>query len=134
MEQAWIVVASRENMARVAEQGVFGLNTRSVLQKVAPGDGVVAYIKGEKAFAGLGSVTEGYYMDDAPLFEGGLFPDRFGLKLELLPPEQWKDIWWFLDDLEFPSDKTRWSASLVGGIRRISLHDFELFRRGLLGD
>jgi hypothetical protein len=133
MQQAWIIVANPENMARVAQHGVFGLNTRSVLQKVQPGDGVVGYVKGEKAFAGLGVVTEGYYMDDAPLFEGGLFPDRFGLKLELLPREQWKDIWWFLDDVTFCSDKARWSASLVGGIRRISVGDFEVFRRGLGG-
>lgn len=132
MEQAWIIVANRENMARVALKGVFGLNTKSVLSKVQPGDNVVAYVKGEKMFAGLGEVTEGYYMDDEPLFDGGLFPDRFGLSLTLLPEAQWKDIWWFLDDLEFPSDKARWSASLVGGIRRISMKDFALFRSKLL--
>jgi hypothetical protein len=131
VDQAWIIVADRENMERVAKHGVFGLNSKGPMGRVQPGDGVVAYVKGEMAFAGIGKVTEAYYMDDTPLFNGGLFPDRFGIELNLLPPEAGKDIYYFLDDLEFPSDKSRWSASLVSGIRRISPHDFELFRRQL---
>lgn len=75
-------------------------------------------MRGKKAFVGLGVITEGYHIDDTPLFEGGL-------KLELLPQDLWKDTWWFLDDVGFCSDKARWSASLVEGIR----WGGEMFRR-----
>lgn len=129
--QAWIIVANRENLERCARLGVFGLGQKSVLGRVRVGDRLVAYIRGEKVFAGLGKVTEPYYLDDSPLFEGGLYPDRIGIQLELFPPNQSKDIWYFLDNLRFPKDKTRWSASLVGGIRQIPREDCELFERVL---
>lgn len=125
--QAWIIVADRSNMEHVAKHGVFGLNQKSVLGRVRGGDKLVAYIRGEKVFAGLGEVTKGHYLDDDPIFDGGLFPERIGVHLTVLPPSESKDIWYFLDDLRFPSDKTRWSASLVGGIRRIPMEDYALF-------
>lgn len=133
MDQAWIIVANPANMARVAKAGVFGLNQKSVLAKAMVGDGVVAYIKGDKMFAGLGRVVESYYMDDEPLFEGGLYPDRIGIELVLLPVDQRKDIFYFLDDLTYMSDKTRWAASLVAGIKRISPVDYAVFARHLQG-
>lgn len=125
--QAWIIVADRSNMTRVANSGVFGLNTRGPLPRVKIGDFLVAYIRGEKAFSGLGRVTQEHFTDKNPIFDRGVFPERIGVKLDLLPATESKDIWWFLDDLKFPSDKARWSASLIGGIRQIPLEDYQLF-------
>lgn len=127
--QAWIIVANRSNMERVAQQGVFGLSHKGPMAKVKVGDRLVAYIRGEKVFAGLGTVTEPYYLDDQPIFDGGLYPDRIGVTLEVRPLEQSKDICYFIDDLTFPSNPTRWQASLVGGIRQIPYEDFRVFER-----
>lgn len=132
MDQAFIIVANRDNMAKVAAKGVFGLNSRGVLGRAKPGDGLVAYIKGEKRVAGIGTVTEGHHLDDQPLFEGGLYADRIGVDLGLLPEDRWKDMWELIDEVEFPSDKFNWWASLAGGIRRISVMDFEVFKRHLV--
>lgn len=129
--QAWIIVADRSNMERCAKQGVFGLNKKGSLDKMKVGDRLIAYIRGEKKIAGLGYVTEPYYLDDQPLFDGDLFPDRVGIKLDLLPPNQSKDIAMFLHDLKFPSNKNFWQASLAGGLRLVPMDDFYTFERGL---
>ncbi len=129
--QAWIIVASPESIEVCAKRGLFGLNGRGPLPRVRAGDRLVAYIRGDKVFAGVGVVTEPYFMDDEPVFPGGLYPDRIGIKLDLLPPERRLDIWNFLDELTFPSDKGRWHASLVGGIRQIPISDYEVFEEGL---
>ena len=130
-DQAWIIVASPESVEVCAGRGLFGLNGKGPLPRVAVGDRLVAYIRGDKVFAGLGVVTEPYFMDDEPVFPGGLYPDRIGIKLDLLPPERRLDIWNFLDELTFPADKGRWQASLVGGIRQIPMSDYKVFEEGL---
>ncbi len=124
-QAAWIIVADRANMERCAKHGVFGLNAKAMLEKMRPGERLVAYLRGEKVFGGLGSITEPYYLDDKPLFEGGLYPDRIGIKLELLPKERSLDVWSVIDELDFASNKVNWWASLVGGVRRIPVSDYE---------
>jgi len=130
-QQAWIIVAGPDTIGICAEKGVFGLNGKGPLGRVRKGDRLVAYVRGDKVFAGVGVVTEPYYLDDEPVFLGGLYPDRIGIRIDLLPPEKRLDIWNFLDELTFPSDKVRWHASLVGGIRQIPMSDYEVFEEGL---
>ncbi|MBO9539705.1 hypothetical protein J7643_03835 [bacterium] len=122
---AWIIVADRTNMERCAKHGVFGLNAKGVLLQMRPGDALVGYIRGEKVFGALGEVTKPYFLDDEPLFEGGLYPDRVGIELKVFPSGQGLDVWSLIDDLAFASNKVNWWASFAGGIRRIPMADFE---------
>jgi hypothetical protein len=130
---AWIIVADRQNMLRCAKHGVFGLNAKGVLLKMAPGDLLVGYIRGEKVFGAIGKVTKPYFLDDERLFEGGLYPDRVGIELEVFPETNCVDVWSLIDELDFASNKVNWWASLVGGGRRIPLTDQAKIERALRG-
>jgi len=129
--QAWIIVANRPNMERCAKLGVFGLTRQELLSKVAIGDHIVAYILREIVFSGIGKVTQEHYLDDIKLFEGGLYPERIGIELKLLPAAKSLNVWDVIGDLAFASNKIKWPASLAGGIRRIPLADFELIAKRL---
>jgi len=91
-QQAWIIVAGPDSVKVCAKKGLFGLNGKGPLPRVKVGDRLVVYIRGDKVFAGVGVVTEPYFMDDEPVFPGGLYPDRIGITLDLLPPEKRLDI------------------------------------------
>jgi predicted RNA-binding protein len=130
-QQAWIIVASRHNMGICADKGVFGLNSKGVMGRMQPGDRLVAYIKGEKTLSGLGTVTQAHYLDDEPLFEGGLFHERIGIELKLLPPEKGIDIWLLVDQLDFVVNKMNWQATLVSGIKQIPMSDFRKIEAAL---
>ncbi len=130
--QAWIIVADRSNMGRCAEFGVFGLNSGSQLPKMNVGDKIVAYIRKEVTFSGIGEVTKPYYVDNKSLFDGGLFPNRVGIKLRLLPEEDAINVWKLVDDLEFSKGKLHWQGALAGGMRKIPMTDFKKIESELM--
>ncbi len=132
-QSAWIIVADRQNMERCAEHGVFGLNAKGVLVKMAPGDPLIGYIRGEKVFGAIGKVTKPYFLDDEKLFEGGLYPDRVGIELEVFSEGKGVDVWSIIDDLDFASNKVNWWASLVGGVRRLPMSDYVKIEKALRG-
>ncbi|MBY0404661.1 MAG: hypothetical protein K2X66_12230 [Cyanobacteria bacterium] len=122
---AWIIVADRFNMERCAEHGVYGLNHGSQLPKMQVGDKLIAYIRKEITFSGVGVVTQGYYLDKSELFDGGIYPNRVGIQLTLLPESQAINCWSLTDDLEFSKGKLHWQGALAGGMRKISLADYD---------
>lgn len=123
---AWLMVATRDNLEKCKQHGVFGLNAKGQLGKVKAGDKLLAYVKGEKTIAGVGEITKEHFLDDLELFEGGLFPERIGIRLDVVPQEKALDVWEIVDRLAFPTDKFNWMGSLVGGFRRIPMADYEL--------
>jgi predicted RNA-binding protein len=130
-QQAWIIVADRTNMETCSKVGVYGLNSGSQLPKMKVGDKLVAYIRKETTFAGVGEVTKEYYLDNKPLFEGGLFPNRVGIKLELLPKDKSVNCWSLTDDLEFSKGKLQWQGALAGGMRRIPMSDYQAIEKAI---
>lgn len=125
-KQAWIIVANRENMEKVAKVGVFGNNHAALLPKMQVGDKVVAYIKKpEMAFSGIGEITQPYYIDDKSIFEGGLFHNRIGLNLKLLPENAATPMAKLVNDLEFSRGKKMWQGKIAGGVAQISMADFQ---------
>lgn len=118
-------------MERCAHLGVFGRGSKGPLGSVQVGDRIVAYIRGEKAIAGLGTVTEPYYLDNTEIFEGDLYPDRLGINLVLLEPAQSKPLETLLDKLTFYSNRDRWFAPLAGGIAQIPLNDYRVIEEQL---
>lgn len=131
-EQAWIIVADRTNMELCAELGVFGLNSGSQLPKIDVGDKLIAYIRKEVTFSGIGEVTNPYYIEDKQLFEGGLFPNRVGIRLKLLPKDQAVNVWKLVDELEFSKGKLNWQGALAGGMRKIPMADFRKIESELM--
>lgn len=123
--QAWIIVADRKNMEHCAQHGVYGLNHGSQLPKMKLGDKLIAYIRKETTFSGIGQVTREFYLDNKVLFEGGVFPNRIGITLELFPEKHAVNCWSLTDELEFSKGKLNWQGALAGGVRKIPLSDYE---------
>lgn len=130
-KQAWLIVADRQNMEIVSKEGAFGINRPYVLPRVKKGDFIVAYIKKETTFSGIGEVIQEYYMDDKKLFEGGLYPDRIGVKLNLVPSYKAINAWKLVDELNFSKGKLHWQGALAGGIRQIPVDDFNKIKKAL---
>lgn len=124
-KQAWIIVADRKNMETCAKLGIYGLNHGSQLSKMQVGDKLIAYIRKETTFSGIGEVTKEYYLDNKAVFDGGLFPNRVGIKLDLLPTEKAVNAWSLTDNLEFSRGKLHWQGALAGGMRKIPFADYK---------
>ena len=71
----WIVVGSPENFARTAEHGftVQGLKSRhrKKAERMKPGDKIVYYLTGRKAFGGIATIQSPYYESHERIWESG---------------------------------------------------------------
>ena len=71
----WIVVGSPENFARTAELGftVQGLKSRhrKKAERMKPGDKIIYYITGQKAFGGIATVESPYFESHEPIWRSG---------------------------------------------------------------
>jgi hypothetical protein len=71
----WIIVGSPENFARTAELGftVQGIKSRhrKKAERMKPGDKIVYYLTGLKAFGGIATIESPYYEDHEPIWKSG---------------------------------------------------------------
>jgi len=71
----WIVVGSPENFARTAERGftVQGLKSRhrKKAERMKPGDKIIYYLTGRKAFAGIVTIESPYFESHEPIWKSG---------------------------------------------------------------
>lgn len=76
---AWILVARADSWQQVVNNRSFGVKRNSaLLMEAQPGDPCLAYVSGQKLFAGLGKITGGYYRDKM-----SDFPHRIRLEMRL---------------------------------------------------
>jgi hypothetical protein len=73
MPTYWIVVGSPDNFARTAEHGfsVQGLKSRhrKKAERMKPGDKIVYYLTGLKAFGGIATITSPYFESHERIWE-----------------------------------------------------------------
>lgn len=126
-QHAWVISADRKSLEHCAKIGVFGLKSPGELKKVKAGDMLIAYVSKEKIFGGIGKVTKDYYPDDKEIFPWGLYPDRIGIDLHLVPPDKAVNIWDVIDELSFiPKEgQAYWAVYFRSGFREITSKDFE---------
>ena len=71
----WIIVGSPDNFRRTADHGftVQGLKSRhrKKAERMAPGDKLIWYITGRKAFAGMATITSPYFESHERIWESG---------------------------------------------------------------
>jgi hypothetical protein len=71
----WIIVGSPENFSRTAELGfsVQGIKSRhrKKAERMKPGDKIVYYLTGLKAFGGIATIESPYYEDHEPIWKSG---------------------------------------------------------------
>jgi len=145
-EQAyWIIVGSPENFAATRGQGftVQGLKSRhrKKAEAMRPGDAIVWYITGIKAFAGYATVTTEYFEDHTPIWKSRDpkkdledYPWRVGIspvvtlgEAEFAPADP------IARRMEYVSKwpAANWTLAFQGNVHKIGADDFELIRTAL---
>lgn len=142
----WIIVGSPENFAVSREHGfsIQGMKSRhrKKADRMRPGDKLIYYITGEKAFAGIATVTSTYFEDHAIIWKSTNpkradedYPFRVKIEPDLI-----------LDDGEHISAETialqmeyaskwpakNWTLAFQGNVHQINQHDYELIRSAMV--
>ena len=141
----WIVVGSPDNFKRTAELGftLQGLKSRhrKKAERMKPGDKIVYYITGQKAFAGVATIESPYYEDHEPIWQSKDpkraaedYPFRVKISPDLILP---------LDDAipaepvarqmtyvaKWPANN--WTLAFQGNVHEIGAGDYQLIRQAL---
>jgi len=91
----WIVVSSVDNWQRTVDRGftIQGLKSRhrKKAEQMRPGDKIVYYVTGVKAFAGITTITSPFFESDEPIWvsanakrAGEPYPFRVGIEPDLV--------------------------------------------------
>jgi hypothetical protein len=141
--RTWILTGSPENYAatRAHDFTVIGLKerNRSRAEQIEPGDRIIFYATGVKAFAGSIRVEGELYEDRTKLWPGkpgkpDPYPWRFPTSAEVVLEESdWIPAESMADALEHVAKWPRehWTLAFQGQIRPVSEHDAQLLMDGL---
>jgi hypothetical protein len=100
---SWLWAIPAEHYPVYLRTGTFAVRKRGrrVLEQVAPGDLVFAYLSGSRMLAGLFEVVSRPFEDDTPLVRQGHFPHRVRVRpVVVLSEEAWIAAEAFQDKLE----------------------------------
>jgi predicted RNA-binding protein len=97
MPTYWIVVGSPDNFVRTAEYGFtvqgFKSRHRKKAERMKPGDKIVYYLTGRKAFAGIVTITSPFFESHERIWESGNlnkaaedYPFRVEIEPEIVLP------------------------------------------------
>jgi len=141
----WIIVGSPDNFAATRSLGftIQGIKSRrrKSAQAMKPGDRIVWYITGAKAFAGYATITSEYYEDHTPIWksrdpkkDAEDYPYRVSIQPELVLDE----------DQYIPAEPValqmahvakwpaaNWTLAFQGNVHTIDDDDFELIEDAL---
>jgi predicted RNA-binding protein len=136
----WVIVGSPENFATTREHGftIQGMKSRhrKKAEQMKPGDKIVYYVTGLKAFAGVATITSDYFEDHTIIWRSTNkkrqdedYPYRVTIEQDII-----------LDDGEFISAEPiargmkyvqkwpaeNWTLAFQGNVHRIDEDDFTL--------
>lgn len=143
MARTWILTGSPENYAatRAHDFTVIGLKerNRARAEQIEPGDRIIFYATGVKAFAGSIRVEGELYEDRTKLWPGkpgkpDAYPWRFPTSPEVVVEEpDWIPAESMADALEHVAKWPRehWTLAFQGQIRPVSEHDAGILMDGL---
>ena len=141
----WIIVGSPENFARTVERGftVQGLKSRhrKKAERMQPGDKIVYYLTGLKAFAGIATVTSPYFESHERIWQSKdekKADEDYPYRIEIAP-----DIILGVEDA-IPAEPVarqmayvakwpaaNWTLAFQGNVHEISEADFQLLRTAI---
>jgi hypothetical protein len=143
--QYWIIVSSLDNWHKTAEHGftVQGMKSRhrKKAQQMRPGDKIIAYCTGVKAFAGITTITSEYFEDHTPIWVSGNkkkanedYPFRVHIERDLA----------LADDDLVPAEPlarqmvyaskwpaANWTLAFQGNVHKIPREDYALIRAAI---
>ena len=139
----WIVVGSPENF-EIATRRKFDLvgfksTRRRESGEMQPGDKLVFYLTGVKAFAGIATVASDAFEDHKKIFKsekkpGEDFPFRVKTRGDVvLPEERWLNVPDYVPLLEFTRKGAMksWGMAFQGNLHKISAADYKLLERDM---
>lgn len=141
----WIVVGSPDNFQRTADLGftIQGLKSRhrKKAERMKPGDKIVYYITGRKAFAGIATIESPYFesherlwtssdakkaAEDYP-FRVHIAPDVVLPLAEAIPAEPLARQMAYV--AKWPA--ANWTLAFQGNVHEIGAADYDLIRAGI---
>jgi predicted RNA-binding protein len=141
----WIIVGSPENFAATRALGftVQGLKSRhrKKAETMRPGDRLIWYVTGVKAFAGCATLASTYYEDHTPIWkskdpkkDAEDYPFRVKLTPVItLPDADFVPAEPLARQMTYASKwpAANWTLAFQGNVHKIDDHDFELIERAL---
>lgn len=141
----WIIVGSIDNFRRTAERGftIQGMKSRhrKKAERMKPGDKIIYYITGIKAFGGISTITSPYFesheviwksadpkkdTEDYP-FRVEIAPDLVLAEADFVPAEGVARRMTYVS--KWPADN--WTLAFQGNVHEIGRGDYELIRDAL---
>ena len=142
----WIIVGSPDNFERTAEHGftVQGLKSRhrKKAERMKPGDKIVYYLTGRKAFGGIATVESSYFESHERIWESGdpkkaaedypfrvnISPDVVLPVSDAIPAEPIARRMTYV--AKWPADN--WTLAFQGNVHEINEDDFRLIRDAIV--
>jgi predicted RNA-binding protein len=143
--QYWVIVGSPENLAKTREIGftIQGIKSRhrKKAEQMRPGDKFVYYITGEKAFAGIVTVTSPYRESHGRIWASGDpkkaaedYPYRLDIKPDLVLEEaNFVDAEPIARQMEYAKKwpAANWTLAFQGNVHFIPEGDYEIIRKAI---
>lgn len=143
----WIVVSSVDNWQRTVDRGftIQGLKPRhrKKAEQMRPGDKIIYYVTGLKAFAGIATITSPYFESDEPIWvsgntrpEGEAYPFRVRIEPDLaLAREDFVPAEGLARRMMYASKwpTEHWTLAFQGNVHLIPEEDYRLIREAIQG-
>jgi hypothetical protein len=141
----WIIVGSPDNFDRTRELGctVQGIKSRhrKKAERMAPGDKVIYYVTGLKAFAGIATITSEYFESHDRIWSSGDpkkeaedYPFRINIDPDvILDPDEYVSAEPIARKMKYASKwpEANWTLAFQGNVHVIESDDYELIRQAL---
>lgn len=141
----WIVVGSPGNFEKTRELGftIQGLKSRhrKKAERMKPGDKIVYYITGRKAFAAISTITSPYFESHEPIWKSADpkkdtedYPFRVETRLDVaLPDDEFIDAEPIARQMIYASKwpAANWTLAFQGNVHEIPEGDFDLIRSAI---
>jgi len=138
----WIIVGSPDNFRRTRELGftVQGIKSRhrKKAERMKPGDKIVWYLTGVKAFSGTATITSPYFESHDRIWQSGDpakeaedYPFRVGIVPDIVLDESdWVPAEPVARQMTYVKKwpEANWTLAFQGNVHSIDADDFELIR------
>lgn len=141
----WIVVGSPDNFAKTRDHNftIQGMKTRQRKKaaQMQPGDKIIYYITGEKAFGGIATITSEAFEDSTIIWtsnnkkrEDEVYPHRVNIEPDIILDD---DNFLEAEDTALQMKHVQkwparnWTLAFQGNVHKIEKDDYELLREAI---
>jgi predicted RNA-binding protein len=141
----WVIVGSPENFATTREHGftIQGMKSRQRKKaaQMQPGDKIIYYITGKKAFGGIATITSEAFEDSTIIWKSTnkkrqdeVYPHRVNIEPDIILDEDSvldaEDVALQMKHVQKWPAKN-WTLAFQGNVHKIEAEDYELARKAI---